>query len=123
MERTRTGGAVVRALAIATLGLVASGCGGLNLVDFEPPRQVEVRLGESAFQPVNATVAVGGTVTWRNTLAVSHTVTPDDPNRPGTWTAKNLDAPGATFAHTFSLAGEYFYHCLVHNDMAVVRVQ
>jgi plastocyanin len=90
---------------------------------FEPPRQVEVRLREATFDPVNVTLAVGGTVTWTNVLALAHTITPDDAGRPGTWTAQGLDAPGARFAHTFGLAGEFRYRCLVHGDMAVIRVQ
>ena len=57
-------------------------------------------------------VLVGDTVVWRNGDGTNHTVTAND----GLFDSGYI-APGGTFAHTFTKAGVYPYHCTIHNFM------
>jgi len=79
-------------------------------------------LTDTAFQPNPVQVSVGDTVTWTNDDTQPHTVvsgsngTPDgkfdsSPN------FNPLIAPGQTFEHTFTEAGEYPYYCALHPNM------
>jgi plastocyanin len=76
------------------------------------------------FVPNVRNVTVGTTVTWMNNGGLTHTVTTCDSNHsvpqcPGT-DAAGLDsfdfqvAPGASFSHTFTVAGTYYYYCKPH---------
>ncbi len=65
-----------------------------------------------SFSPKIDTVAVGSTVTWTNKDAVTHTATAD---ASGGFDSGDM-ADGATFAHTFSQAGTYAYHCKYHGS-------
>jgi plastocyanin len=58
-------------------------------------------------------VAVGGTVTWINKDTTSHTVTS---NMTGQFDSPSLTT-GATYRHTFSSAGMFYYHCTPHPQM------
>lgn len=68
-----------------------------------------------AFVPATVNISVGDTVTWTNNepSAIPHTVTSD--------TAGQFDSgifnPPQTFAHTFTTAGTFAYHCNVHPTM------
>jgi plastocyanin len=57
-------------------------------------------------------VAVGTTVTWRNTDSTSHTSTS---NAPG-WNSGTV-APGGQFSFAFQTAGTFPYHCAIHPGM------
>jgi len=65
--------------------------------------------GATAFTPANATIAVGGTVTWRNNDAVTHT------SVSSAWTGQI--APGTEYTRTFAAAGTYPYKCTIHAGM------
>jgi YVTN family beta-propeller protein len=69
-------------------------------------------IAQFAFSPATVTVAPGQPVTWTNTDPVQHTTTSDTPG----WDSGPL-APGANFAHTFTTAGTYAYHCDIHPFM------
>jgi plastocyanin len=69
-------------------------------------------LGDRAFTPDQLNVAVGTTVTWTNTDAISHTSTS---NATG-WDSGIL-APGGQFSFTFQSAGTFPYHCAIHPGM------
>ncbi len=76
--------------------------------------------GTFAFTPQTLTVAVGTTVTWKNTTQIAHTVTSDD----GTSFDSGAMAGDGTFSFTFSKPGTYTYHCDIHPYMkATVIVQ
>jgi plastocyanin len=67
-------------------------------------------LGNRAYVPADVNVAVGTTVTWRNTDSVSHTSTSD------AWNS-GIVAPGGQFSFAFQTAGTFPYHCTIHPGM------
>ena len=69
-----------------------------------------VAIKNFAFDPISATIAKGGTVTWTNEDSVSHTITGDDFD-------SGTIANGASYSHVFDQAGEYAYHCSIHASM------
>jgi plastocyanin len=71
---------------------------------------VSVTLQNFAFNPADITVAVGGTVTFKNNDSVAHNIAGDG------WSTGSL-APGATSSHTFATAGTFPIHCLIHPSM------
>ena len=97
-------------LRLAALSLVA-------LLLFAPTagaqgKTTTVSIKNFAFNPPNATVAAGTTVTWVNNDQAPHTATADD----GTFDSGTLQ-PGQSFSFTFDKAGTYAYHCNIHPDM------
>lgn len=63
-------------------------------------------------------VAVGDTVTWRNTGQAPHNATADD----GSFKTPDLNN-GQSASHTFSQAGTFSYICTIHPNMkGTVRV-
>jgi len=86
----------------------------------------------SRFEPAQVTVPVGTTAVWRNSSAVSHTVTAD-PAR--AMTASNVQLPtgaepfesetlpsGQTFVRQLTVAGEYRYVCRIHEGSGMVGI-
>jgi len=69
-------------------------------------------LGSRAFSPGELNVAVGTTVTWRNTDSTSHTSTS---NATG-WNS-GIIAPGGQFSFARQAAGTFPYHCTIHPGM------
>ncbi len=76
------------------------------------------------FEPDTVRVPVGGTVEWRNTSLLVHTVTGDPakatlegsarlPEGAEPFDSGNLE-PKATFRHTFTVPGTYGYFCIPH---------
>lgn len=76
-----------------------------------------VNITESAnryhFEPQNISVTVGATVTWTNKSDAPHTVTSDGSGGP---LAGSVN-PTGTYQATFSAAGDYAYHCNIHDYM------
>jgi plastocyanin len=72
--------------------------------------------GSFAFSPASLTIKTGTTVTWKNTKAVSHTVTSDDGKSFDSGAANPIAADG-TFSSTFTTAGTFAYHCAIHPFM------
>jgi len=70
---------------------------------------ITIPRGTTAFTPANATIAVGGTVTWKNDDTVDHNSTAS------AWSAQL--APGAQFTRTFAAAGAFPYVCTLHAGM------
>jgi plastocyanin len=81
--------------------------------------------GATAFNPNPKTIslasATAGLVKWINNdqsssvygnTGVTHTITADD----GSFASANIP-PGNTFEHTFTVAGDYPYHCSIHPTM------
>jgi hypothetical protein len=63
-------------------------------------------------------VAVGDTVTWRNTGQAPHNATADD----GSFKTRDLNQ-GQSASHRFSSAGTFSYICTIHPNMhGTVRV-
>jgi plastocyanin len=67
-----------------------------------------------AFSPASVTVSAGQSVAWLFQDANPHTVTADD----GSFTSVQTGLTnGKTYAHTFTAAGTYPYHCFIHPQM------
>ena len=75
------------------------------------PSAVSVSLMNSAFDPADITVAVGGTVTFTNNDAVDHTVTGDAFD-------SGVVSPGKSFSQKFPTAGTFPIRCKIHPMMA-----
>jgi plastocyanin len=102
----------VRGVAMAALAAaVMSGCSDDETVTDPgpPPSQIQVSMRDNFFQQRVDTVAINGTVTWRNDGVVAHTSTSDA----GTWDSGSVNS-GATFARQFTQAGTFPYHCTFH---------
>jgi plastocyanin len=97
-------------LRLAALSLVA-------LVLFAPTAGAQgetmtVSIKNFAFDPANATVAPGTTVTWVNNDQVPHTATAND----GAFDSGTLQ-PRQSYSFAFDKPGTYAYHCNIHPDM------
>ena len=82
-----------------------------------PPSAVTVTTATAPppiFIPSSITVAVGGTVTWRNTspAGAHHNVT----STTGLFQSPDFD-PGQTFEQVFPEAGIFPYRCTIHAGM------
>jgi plastocyanin len=73
---------------------------------------------DQSFQPADATIQVGDTVTWTVTKAIAdpHSVTSGTPSDSGkVFDSKiTLHANGDMFSYTFNAAGTFAYYCTVH---------
>jgi plastocyanin len=77
-----------------------------------------VTMGDFFFSPASVTVAIGDTVTWRNTGKAPHNATADD----GSFRTPDLNQ-GQSASHTFDSAGTFSYICTIHPNMkGTVRV-
>jgi plastocyanin len=124
MKKAGTPLAIVAALAAS---LALTGCnsssnpygsnGGNNTSSGNNSAPNTVVIYNYAFGTPTLAVARGTTVTWQNTDVVAHTATSDA----GTWDTGSI-APGASKSITFSTAGTFPYHCIVHPMMTGVIV-
>jgi plastocyanin len=79
-------------------------------------------LTDTAFKPNPVQVSVGDTVRWTNDDTQPHTVTSGQNAQPdGKFDSSPnfnpLIAPGQTFEHKFTEAGQYPYYCALHPNM------
>jgi plastocyanin len=75
-------------------------------------RPADILIQNFTFQPPALHVAVGATVTVKNTDGATHTWTDDS----GGFDSGNLNQ-NQTFSHTYSAAGTFTYHCNIHRSM------
>jgi len=115
---------IALALTVALAALVLAGCstpapsgggtgsggGSTGGTSGTAPQTANVDISGFAFNPSSVEVAVGGTVTWKNSDSAGHTVTGSG------WASGDL-AQGATYSNTFSTAGTFPYKCSVHPSM------
>ena len=80
---------------------------------------VEIRSGDSFFEPRSITVPVGTTISWLNQGAINHTVTASD----GSWDSSPLcptspacHQPGERYRRTFTEPGTIPYYCKIHGS-------
>ncbi len=83
-----------------------------------------------SFSPNPVAIPAGGTVEWRNTALMTHTVTADpaiakdpaDVRLPdGVQPFNSGDIPaGQIWRHTFDTPGEYRYFCIPHESFGMV---
>lgn len=125
-------------IALASLALVAAGCGGGNdnggggggggssatktqkqsAGTAGGGKTVQASLKDIQFQPKTLNVKKGATVKWTNDDSVNHDVTKTGGPGPDfkSGSAGNL-GQGASYRHTFTTAGSYKLVCTVHPGM------
>jgi len=120
------------ALSLAACGGATSPSGG----SYTPPPpgggggggsggglSASVTISDNAYSPSGVTVKAGGTVTWTNTDAVTHSVTSDASSFSGGDLGGTTTDPyggmssGGSLQTTFGSAGTYAYHCNYHATM------
>jgi plastocyanin len=84
--------------------------GRVEVVPVQNARSVDI--GDNFFDPPNAAVEPGSTITWTNRGAVPHTVTADD----GSFDSERLN-PGDSYTVAFGGQGTVTYHCEIHPEM------
>ncbi len=84
--------------------------GGVQAVPVQNARSVEI--GDNFFDPPNASVEPGSTITWTNNGDEAHTVTADD----GSFDSGVLN-PGDSYTVAFGGQGTVTYHCEIHPEM------
>jgi plastocyanin len=114
-----TGAAAANATNATGTTTGATGGGGGTNVSIVPGSS---SLTDTAYQPNPVQVSVGDTVTWTNDDTQPHTVTSGQNGQPdGKFDSSPnfnpLMAPGQTFSHTFTEAGQYPYYCALHPNM------
>lgn len=121
--------AAVALLASATLGWRAAEGPGPAIAPASDTVVVTMS-NRLVYEPADLDIRVGQTVLWRNTSQIAHTVTAD-PERAAKEESVRLPegaepfdsgdmAPGAEFAHTFTVAGAYTYFCVPHELAGMV---
>jgi plastocyanin len=119
---------VAVAAAVAVLALAACGSSASSGASSTPSAAstaggsaAAITIQNFAFTPQTLTVKAGTTVTWTNNDSAPHTVTSAD----GISTSANTTSlfngsvnAGATFSHTFTKAGTYYYLCTIHKSQA-----
>jgi plastocyanin len=83
-----------------------------DMVGQPTPKDWSVAIEDNYFEPANAAVNPGDTITWINEGNQPHTVTADD----GQFDSEVLN-PGDSFSVTFPEAGTIGYHCEIHPSM------
>ena len=76
------------------------------------PKVWSVAIEDFYFEPADAAIQPGDTITWVNEGNHPHTVTSDD----GQFDSEVLN-PGDSFMFTFPEAGTFSYHCEIHPSM------
>lgn len=83
----------------------------------EPPSELTVELTASTFDPVQARVAVGGTVEWVNRDGYGHDVTSAQYSESAaSWDYSESLSGGESVSRTFDSAGVYEYYCTIHGE-------
>jgi plastocyanin len=83
------------------------------------PGPAAVSMTFPQFAPKVLTVTVGTTVLWTNIDSnINHTTTSDTGDADA-WDSGTM-VPGATFTHTFDVAGTFLYHCTFHASFGMV---
>jgi plastocyanin len=104
--------AVTGSVTVSTTAPGGGGGGGGGGGTPAAPKTASVSMANKAFSPVSVSVAIGGTVTWKNNDSMPHNVT----STSGAFRSPTLN-PGQTFTFTFTKAGSYGYFCTFHGGM------
>jgi uncharacterized protein (TIGR03118 family) len=76
-----------------------------------------IQIDSFRYTPITLDISVGTQVVWTNKQNVPHDVTADDKQ----YVSKILDSD-ETYAHTYTAAGTYTYHCSIHPFMKATVV-
>ncbi|WP_280536217.1 plastocyanin/azurin family copper-binding protein [Halopenitus sp. POP-27] len=132
---SRLAGSATVAATLPIAGCLGGAAGGSG---DEP--DYDVGMTATAFRPQEVTIAVGESVTWRNTSARTHTVTayedaiPEDTEffatggyddeataRDAWWSDRGGALEnGDEFTHTFEVPGRYDYVCIPHEQAGMI---
>jgi plastocyanin len=134
-------------LGLVVMALFLAGCGGTTSAANTPPtdttaptaptatvapttapasptpvsgNSAAVTIQNFSFSPQVITVKVGTTITWTDKDGFAHTVTSD--SGPASFNSGDLTPSGGTFKFTFSQAGTYSYHCMIHPSMTATVI-
>jgi plastocyanin len=83
---------------------------GVESVPVQDARSVGI--GDNFFDPPDAAIEPGSTITWTNNGALPHTVTADD----GSFDSGVLN-PGDSYTVAFDGQGTVTYYCTIHPEM------
>jgi plastocyanin len=115
MHSTQTFPGIRRAAAVAAVFASSLFLVGVPIaVAGSPAVSITETSGKYGFQPANITIGVGQTVTWTNNSDAPHTVTSDAAGGP---MDGSISSTGNTYQATFDSAGDFAYHCEVHDYM------
>jgi len=116
---------------LGAASLAACGISGPAHTD-PPPPEVDaiVTMGFTDFDPETVTIPAGGTVQWRNTSPITHTVTADAtlardpanvalPEGAQPFHSGDVEA-GQVWSRTFTVPGTYRYVCLPHERQGMI---
>ena len=118
------------AVALVVVGLAAGGCGDeggrSGAADTGPSgsgtRAPTVDMRDIRFVPEDVVVQRGGTITWKNSDALSHTVT--KASGPGPRFDSGTVPAGRSYRRRFTEAGLIRYVCTIHpNQRGTVTVR
>jgi plastocyanin len=121
---------VVLAIALLAASAIVTLLARRTAVASQPVVTIKMLDVPAAFEPGTITIKVGDTVEWRNVGNEVHHATTDpsmaincgDVGSPAG--AETFDSgflkPGATFSHTFKVAGTYRYACAVHETSGMI---
>ncbi len=100
----------MRRLLIGLALLAFAGCNETT----DPVETAEIELLASTFDPPTITVSRGTEVTWINTLAIEHTITPDNHTQ---WEKQDMTTNGQRFTVKLEVPGTWAYYCELHAGM------
>jgi plastocyanin len=121
---------VVLAIALPAAIAIVTLLARRTAVASQPVVTIKMLDVPAAFEPGTVTIKIGDTVEWRNVGNEVHHATTDpsmaincgDVGSPAG--AETFDSgflkPGATFSHTFKVAGTYRYACAVHETSGMI---
>ena len=78
-----------------------------------PSESVSIIIRSFAFEPGDVTIKKGTTIAWTNRDSVDHAVTGDNDSMLNSPVLKQ----DQNFSFTFTLPGEFYYHCAIHPSM------
>jgi plastocyanin len=112
--------AAVCALVIAGQPAAAQGAmAGMAAPAQTATKDAMIQIKDFDFKPMNVTILVGGSVTWKNLDGEPHTVTSTE----GLFRSGAIDQD-ESFTFKFDKPGVYSYLCSIHSKMrATVTVQ
>jgi len=119
-------------IAGVSMAIALSGCGlgGPAHGPASSNAAAVIDMGFESYSPATVTIRSGGTVEWRNTSLITHTVT-DDPERAKTQGDAGLPpgappfdsgdiAAGQVYLRAFTMPGTYRYFCMHHETDGMV---
>lgn len=95
--------------ALVVVAALLAGCGSTNDEPGPPVATSQVRVVDNAFEPPDAELTTGDTLTWQWEGDSDHNVVGDD-------FESSVQSDG-TFEHRFTDPGTYTYRCTLHAGM------